>query len=60
MDGTGKSYVSALGLFWGIYDQRDILWEQILDFHKAEMEKRSLVFNFKQNGYNKPLLPAAI
>lgn len=39
MDGTGKSYVSALSLFWGIYDSRDILWEQTLDFHKVEMEK---------------------
>ena len=43
MDGTGKSYMSALGLFWGIYDPRDILWEQILDFPRVEMEKMSLV-----------------
>lgn len=60
MDGTGKSYTSALGLFWWIYNPRDILWEQILDFHKLEMEKRSVVFNFKQSGYNEPFLPAAI
>lgn len=47
-------------LFGGIYDPRDVLSEQNLDFPKVEMGKRGgpLYLPFRQSSYGEPFLSA--